>query len=98
MTDSYARVTPLGTCPHASCGRGDKACRKLAAGNACLKSHFATHRDWEEFMTSGFTDLDRFTARLGKLSGEEKWNLDAMFHALCQRIDDRRPANENNVH
>ena len=98
MTDSYARVKPLGTCPHASCGRGNKACRKLAAGIACLKTHFATHHDWEEFMSSGFDDLDRFTARLGKLSEEEKWSHDAMFHALCQRIDDRRPAIESIVH
>ena len=35
---------------------------------------------------------------LGKLSEEERWTHDAMFHALCQRIDDRRPANESIVH
>ena len=97
MTDVYARVKPLGTCPHASCGRGDKACRKLAAGNACLKTHFATHDDWERFMTARFDDLDRFTAALGKLSEEEMWDHDGMFHALCRRIDDRCLANENNV-
>ena len=98
MTDSYARVKPLGTCPHASCGRGNKACRKLAAGRACLKTHFATHHDWEEFMISRFDDLQRFTDALGKLNEEEMWNDDAMFHALAKRIDDRRPVNENNVH
>ena len=97
MTNSYARVKPLGTCPHASCGRGNKACRKLAAGNACLKTHFATHHDWEEFMTARFGDLDRFTAALGELSEEEGWNLDGMFHALCRRIDDRRLVNDVNV-
>jgi hypothetical protein len=45
MTDSYARVKPLVKCPHALCGRGNKACRKLAAGKACLKTHFATYDD-----------------------------------------------------
>jgi hypothetical protein len=90
MTDSYARVKPLGTCPHALCGRGDKACRKLVAGNACLKTHFATHHDWEEFMISRFNDLEKFTDALGHLNEEESWNHDAMFHALCRRIDDRR--------
>ena len=97
MTDSYPRVKPLGTCPHASCGRGNKACRKLAAGKACLKTHFATHHDWEAFMISRFDDLERFTDALGKLNEEEMWNDDAMFHSLARRIDDRRPANENNV-
>ena len=53
MTDNYARVKPLVTCPHALCGRGNKACRKLAAGNACLKTHFATHHDWDKFMCAG---------------------------------------------
>jgi hypothetical protein len=90
MTESYARVKPLGTCPHASCARGNKACRKLAAGNACLKTHFATRRDWEQFMVARFHDLDRFTGALGKLDEEEMWNDDAMFHALCRRIDERR--------
>ncbi|MDP1703005.1 MAG: hypothetical protein Q8L53_18855 [Aestuariivirga sp.] len=90
MTDSYPRVKPLGTCPHTSCGRGDKTCRKLAAGNACLKTHFATHHDWEQFMVARFNDLERFTNALGKLDEEEMWNDDAMFHALCRRIDDRR--------
>ena len=97
MTDCYARVKPLGTCQHASCGRGNKACRKLAAGNTCLKTHFATHHDWEEFMISRFDNLERFTAVLGKLSEEEGWYHEAMFHALCQRIDDRRPVNDRNV-
>ena len=90
MTDNYPRVKPLGTCPHALCGRGNKACRKLAAGNACLKTHFATHHGWEKFMISRFDDLERFTAVLGDLSEEESWNHDAMFHALARRIDDRR--------
>lgn len=90
MTDSYARVKPLATCPHASCGRGNKSCMKLAAGNACLKTHFATHRDWEAFMLSRFADLERFTDALGELNEEEMWNDDAMFHALARRIDDRR--------
>ena len=98
MTDCYARVKPLGTCQHASCGRGNKACRKLAAGKACLKTHFATHHDWDKFMCAGFDDLDRFTARLGKFSEDEGWTIDAMFHALCERIDDRRPVKEDNVH
>jgi hypothetical protein len=97
MTDNYPRVKPLATCPHASCGRGNKACRKLAAGKACLKTHFATHRDWEAFMLSRFADLERFTDALGELNEEEMWNDDAMFHALARRIDDRRPANGNNV-
>ena len=97
MTDSYARLKPLSTCPHASCGRGNKACRMKAAGNACLKTHFATPDDWENFMIARFDDLGRFTAALGKLSKEEMWDHDRMFHALCQRIDDRRPAKENNV-
>ncbi|HLA02757.1 MAG TPA: hypothetical protein VJ019_08345 [Aestuariivirga sp.] len=90
MTDNYPRVKPLGTCPHASCGRGNKACRKLAAGNACLKTHFATHHDWKNFMIARLDDLERFTDALGKLDEEEMWNHDAMFHALCRRIDDRR--------
>ena len=90
MTESYARVKPLGTCPHASCARGNKICRKLAAGHACLKTHFATHHDWEQYMVARFKDLDRFTNALGKLSEEEMWNDDAMFHALCRRIDERR--------
>ena len=98
MTDSYARVKPLVKCPHASCGRGNKACRKLAAGNDCLKTHFATHHDWEEFMISRFDDLERFTNVLRPLSEEESWNHDAMFHALANRIDDCRPVNESNVH
>jgi hypothetical protein len=97
MTDSYARVKPLVKCPHASCGRGNKACRKLAAGKACLKTHFATHHDWEEFMIARFDDLERFMVVLGKLNEEEMWDHDRMFHALARRIDDRRPANENNV-
>ena len=98
MTDSYARVKPLVKCPHASCGRGDKACRKLAAGKACLKTHFATHHDWEEFMIARFDDLERFTDVLRPLSEEEGWTIDVMFHALCERIDDRRPTKESNVH
>ncbi len=98
MTDSYARVKPLVKCSHASCGRGDKSCRKLAAGKACLKTHFATHHDWEEFMIARFDDLERFTDVLRPLSEEEGWTIDAMFHALCERIDDRRPAKESNVH
>ncbi len=98
MTDSYLRVKPRGTCPHASCGRGNKACRKLAAGNACLKTHFATYRDWEEFMISRFHNLDRLTDVLGHLSEEESWGHDVMFHALAKRIDDRRPVKESNVH
>ncbi len=97
MTESYARVKPLGTCPHASCARGNKACRKLAAGNACLKTHFATHRDWEQFMAARMHDLDRFTDALGELTEEESWNSDAMFHALCRRIDERR-VKEPDVH
>ena len=48
-------------------------------------------------MISRFDDLERFTAVLGNLNEEESWNHDAMFHALCRRIDDRRP-NESNVH
>lgn len=98
MTESYARVKPLGTCPHASCSRGNKVCRKLAAGGACLKTHFATHHDWDAFMTGGFHALDKFNARLGKLSEEESWASDAMFHTLCKRIDERAPADENTVH
>jgi hypothetical protein len=98
MTDSYARVKPLGTCPHASCGRGDKSCMKLAAGTACLKTHFATHQDWENFMIARFDDLTRFTEVLGELTEEEMWSHDAMFHALCWRIEDRRPASEGSVH
>ena len=90
MTDSYARVKPLGTCPHASCARGDKTCQRLAAGNACLKTHFATHRDWEAFMAARFDDLARFRSVLGKLSEDEKWDHDGMWRALYQRIDDRR--------
>jgi hypothetical protein len=41
-------------------------------------------------MIARFDDLDRFTDALGKLDEEEMWNHDAMFHALCRRIDDRR--------
>ena len=35
---------------------------------------------------------------LAKLNEEEGWTIDAMFHALCERIDDRRPVKESNVH
>jgi hypothetical protein len=66
---------------------------KLAAGKACLKTHFATHHDWEEFMIARFDDLEKFMVALGKLSKEEMWDHDRMFHALCRRIDDRRPVN-----
>ena len=90
MTDRYARVKPLGTCPHTSCGRGNKFCLKLAAGKACLKTHFATHQDWQNFMFARFRDLDRFSAALGKLTEDEQWNLDAICNALDQRINDRR--------
>lgn len=90
MKDRYARVKPLGTCPHTSCGRGNKSCLKLAAGKACLKTHFATHQDWHNFMLARFRDLDRFIDALGRLTEEEEWNHDAMFHALDRRINERR--------
>ncbi len=48
-------------------------------------------------MAARFNDLDRFAAALGKLSEEEMWNEDAMFHALCRRIDEGR-IKEPDVH
>jgi hypothetical protein len=48
MTDRYARVKPLGTCPHASCGRGiDRALQRT--GSALLLESSTRKR-------SGFLD------------------------------------------
>jgi hypothetical protein len=41
-------------------------------------------------MIARFNDLEKFTDALGHLNEEEGWNHDAMFHAVCRRIDDRR--------
>src|SRR5687767_6874641 len=90
MTDRYARVKPLGSCPHGSCVRGNKSCLKLAAGKAWPKTLFPTHHDWTQFMIARFNDLDRVSGALGKCTEEETWCLDVLCDALDRRIEDRR--------
>jgi hypothetical protein len=97
MTDTFPRERPRDTCPHASCGRGNKTCQKLGAGKTCLKTHFATFHDWEEFMISRFNDLTRLRIVLKNPNAEESESLEVIFHALAQRIDDRR-AMQDTVH
>ena len=90
MTSDFPRGKPLDTCPHALCGRGNGTCQKLAIGDTCLKTHFATPKDWVDAMFSSLQGLERIFSELENPSETEKEAIDIMYCAFMERLEGRR--------
>lgn len=49
MTNHHRRIPPLAACPNLTCRRAG-ICHHLAQNGNCLKTSFATHDDWCDYM------------------------------------------------
>ncbi len=61
MIDHYRRETPLADCPNLTCRRAG-ICHHLAKDGNCLKTSFASHDDWCDYMAA---KIRRITASSG---------------------------------
>jgi hypothetical protein len=61
------RNRPLKACPDLSCRRLS-TCHGLAPGKTCLKTHFASHDDWCDYMAA---KINRITQRHGVAAEDE---------------------------
>jgi hypothetical protein len=88
MANDFPRGKPLQNCPHASCGRGNRTCLKLAAGEKCLKTHYATHFDWVLAMAACMDDFTRLRALVKNPSEEETECFTMICNAFEWRIEE----------
>ena len=89
MIDRFRRGTPLKAGPNAGCRRR-KNCKGLAFGGQCLKTDFATHDDWCNYMVTKLRKL--YVERGGspedfrKPPKEDPEGLARLYNALKERV------------